>query len=213
MVAQTDLSNQQSSTKVNRRQRQVLQAAVEEFCERGFDGATWRSIANRASVSQGLIKFYFDDKQGLWQAALQFAHDELVDGLPESPVQEGQVLSRDRVEQWIRAYVEHSAKKPGYSRMMIRETNAPNPRLSWAVHHVIREAHAEFQANIKAMQKHGYFEGLDPILVHYAFIGAVHLPMLASEEIRSLYGKDVFGVASVEQHGDVMVALFLGPKK
>ncbi len=212
MVATTDVPNEQLPTKVNVRQRRVLQAAVDEFCDRGFDGATWRSIAMRANVSQGLIKFYFDDKQGLWQAALKFAHDELIEGLPESPVSEGESLSRDRVEQWIKAYVEHSARKPGYSRMIIRETNAPNPRLSWAVHHVIREAHAEFQANIKAMQKHGYFAGLDPILVHYAFIGAVHLPLLASEEIRSLYGKDVFGVNSVQQHGDVMVALFLGSK-
>src|SRR5579885_1897187 len=43
---------------VDRRQ-QILDAALDVFAERGFDGATTQEIADRADVAQGLIYFYF----------------------------------------------------------------------------------------------------------------------------------------------------------
>ena len=45
---------------VDRRQ-QILDAALDVFAERGFDGATTQEIAGRAGVAQGLIYFYFKE--------------------------------------------------------------------------------------------------------------------------------------------------------
>src|SRR5260370_15164471 len=53
------------------RRRQILDAALEEFAEHGFRGATIKRIAQRAKLrSQALIYWYFPAKEALFEAVL-----------------------------------------------------------------------------------------------------------------------------------------------
>ena len=192
------------------RQQKVVRAALDEFAERGYEGATWRSIARRAGVSQGLIKFYFNDKFGLWQAALMHAHELLVSDLPPPPFRADENPTVETTAAWIRAYVSHAARHPEYIKMVMREAAAPNQRLAWAVHNVVRESNQEFAWGIEQLQKRGFFKGLNPILIQYAFLGAIHHPFLASEEVRAVHGVDICSDEMIEAHADAIIALFLG---
>ena len=49
----------------------LLAAAREVFTEQGFDGATVRTIAARASVDPAMVNHWFGGKQGLFAAAVQ----------------------------------------------------------------------------------------------------------------------------------------------
>lgn len=66
----------------------ILRAAAEEFAAHGYSGARVSAIAARAGVNQQLISYYFDGKEGLYQAMSQAwaeREDELVaDGAPLS---------------------------------------------------------------------------------------------------------------------------------
>jgi TetR/AcrR family transcriptional regulator len=54
-----------------KRRSQIVDAALEEFASQGFRGATIKRIALRAKLqSQGLIYWYFDSKEDLFQAVL-----------------------------------------------------------------------------------------------------------------------------------------------
>jgi len=53
------------------RQAQILDAAVEEFAERGFAGARMAAVATRASVTKGLLYHYFPGgKLDLFRSAI-----------------------------------------------------------------------------------------------------------------------------------------------
>jgi AcrR family transcriptional regulator len=52
------------------RRRQIMEAALPLFAERGFQGTTNRDIAEAAGVAPGLIYWYFDSKEGLLNAIL-----------------------------------------------------------------------------------------------------------------------------------------------
>src|SRR5207244_11353583 len=62
----------------------ILAAALEVFAERGFDGARTREIAERAAANLGLIKYYFNDKERQWKAAVARAFGELQVGLADA---------------------------------------------------------------------------------------------------------------------------------
>jgi AcrR family transcriptional regulator len=47
---------------------QVLRAAIQQFAEHGFRGASIRGIATAAGVSPGLVQHHFGTKEGLRQA-------------------------------------------------------------------------------------------------------------------------------------------------
>jgi|GEM_PF-370973 len=51
--------------------RNILDAALQEFSAEGYDGASMNSIAESARVSKPTLYQYFDDKDGLFAAVLQ----------------------------------------------------------------------------------------------------------------------------------------------
>lgn len=49
----------------------ILDAAEDLFSKRGFDGVTMREVAELANVDSALAHYYFDSKQGLFDAVLE----------------------------------------------------------------------------------------------------------------------------------------------
>src|SRR5688572_16531565 len=66
-MAQADLENAVT------RQR-LLEAAGQEFAERGFRQATVRDICKRADANVAAINYHFGDKERLYAAAVHYAH-------------------------------------------------------------------------------------------------------------------------------------------
>ena len=67
----------------------LLDAAKAEFTERGFDGATVRSIAQRAGVDAAMVNHWFGGKERLFVAAMEIPVNpeeivrRILDGEPE----------------------------------------------------------------------------------------------------------------------------------
>jgi AcrR family transcriptional regulator len=55
----------------------ILEAALTTFCERGFERATMREIAQAAQVATGAAYYYFDSKEAIVMAFYQRAQEEL----------------------------------------------------------------------------------------------------------------------------------------
>ncbi|MFI6169366.1 TetR/AcrR family transcriptional regulator [Nocardia sp. NPDC051052] len=67
----------------------ILDAAEAEFAAHGFQGARTAAIATRAGVNQQLISYYFEGKEGLYQAMSQRWQARQRDLVPpETPLSE-----------------------------------------------------------------------------------------------------------------------------
>ena len=62
------------------RRRQILDAAIAVFSQRGFDGSTLAHVAREAGVSVGTVAHYFGSKADLFDEALQDHFLEAVTG-------------------------------------------------------------------------------------------------------------------------------------
>jgi AcrR family transcriptional regulator len=62
------------------RRKQILQAALATFSEKGFNAANVSDVAARAGVSQGTIYWYFDSKEELLIQALLSIFEDLGEG-------------------------------------------------------------------------------------------------------------------------------------
>lgn len=54
--------------------RRLLEAAGQEFAERGFRNATVRDISKRAEANVAAVNYHFGDKERLYSAAVHYAH-------------------------------------------------------------------------------------------------------------------------------------------
>lgn len=57
--------------------RRIMEAAVHNFAQAGFQATKTQAIAMDANVSKGLVFHYFGDKQSLYLATFQYAVDKL----------------------------------------------------------------------------------------------------------------------------------------
>lgn len=73
----------------------ILDAAMEEFTEKGYQAASTNKICAKAEVSKGLIFHYFGSKEKLYIAAVSYAIDFAANevSLEREP---GQILLRWR---------------------------------------------------------------------------------------------------------------------
>jgi AcrR family transcriptional regulator len=55
----------------------ILNAAIAEFAERGFEGASIRSIADRLGLQHPLITYHYRSKDILWRAAAEHAFAQI----------------------------------------------------------------------------------------------------------------------------------------
>jgi AcrR family transcriptional regulator len=58
-----------------RSQRDILDAACDEFAEHGLGGARMERIAERAAVNKRLIYYYFEHKESLFRAVLERSYE------------------------------------------------------------------------------------------------------------------------------------------
>lgn len=85
---------------------QVLAAARRAFTEKGFGGASFRSIATDAGVDPGMIRHWFGDKAGLFRASMEPPVDPeelLADVLDGGPDGLGERLLRRLLTEWDRS--------------------------------------------------------------------------------------------------------------
>ncbi|PZF87332.1 TetR family transcriptional regulator [Listeria ivanovii] len=60
---------------MDKKRLQILEAAMEEFTEKGYQAASTNQICAKAGVSKGLIFHYFGSKEKLYIAAVSYAVD------------------------------------------------------------------------------------------------------------------------------------------
>ena len=84
------------------RREALIRAALELVAEHGVRGATVRAIAERADVTQGLIRHYFRSKEELITAAYEHHMTHMTD-LTEGPASQLRGTARDRLVAFVEA--------------------------------------------------------------------------------------------------------------
>ena len=189
----------------------ILAAALEIFSERGFEGARTRDIAERAGANLGLIKYYFDTKEALWKAAVDRAFDQLRESFGDLLGSEPRVDERARLEGMIRRFVEFSARRPEFMRLMNDEGKRDGPRTRWLVKRHVRPMFERLRELAEEAQQSGVLPPLPASSFQYLDVGAMGLVFSQAPEFRLLTGVDPMSDAYVEAHADAVVRLLLGP--
>lgn len=113
------------------RPREITEAAIAEFTERGYDATPMAAVAKRAGISKGLLYVYFDTKEALFKSVVRSfvapqieALREAIDTSPLSSeeflrgpfLQFARKLSKSRVRVLVRLMIAEAHKHPDLAR-------------------------------------------------------------------------------------------------
>ncbi len=68
------------------RRLEILEAALEVFAKSGYNGATINMIAEKASISKGLLYNYFESKEMLLDSLLRFGLEKAADFMKSADI-------------------------------------------------------------------------------------------------------------------------------
>lgn len=182
----------------------LVDAALEVFAERGFEGARTRDIATRAGENLGLISYYFGTKEALWREAVGVAFGELSDAV---------LGGEPTLEQLLRGLVGFMARRPAFMQLMNDESRRDGERMQWLVDHHVQpfaEAVTATLATSTDTDAVAALADVPPASLHYILLGAAGLIFSQAPECRRLYGVDPTDPDVAEAHADTLVRLFLG---
>jgi AcrR family transcriptional regulator len=106
--------NTAASSKPNNSRERILTIATDLFAEKGYSNTSVREIVAKAGVSKPVLYYYFQSKEGLFYAILEWATDVQKNLLEEIFAASGTVLDRfiylyDRANEGVKEY--HSLYK------------------------------------------------------------------------------------------------------
>src|SRR5882724_321668 len=101
--------------------RAILDAALDLFSERSFDGASTRSIAELAGVTQPLLNYHFAGKEELWRAAVDDVFERFRASMEQRISGLRGVDDITVARLMVRHFVEFSAANPQLHRIIMQE--------------------------------------------------------------------------------------------
>src|SRR3979490_2673677 len=148
----------------------ILDAAIAEFAQRGFEAASIRAIADRLGLQHPLITYHYRSKDILWRAAAEHAFAQIrTEG--DILVPEGSELSPlARLRQEYTTLFRYTVAFPEFHRFMRQEALTNNPRLKWVAEAVLAPLLGRLIPQIVAAQKMRLLPSIDPILFHYMMV-------------------------------------------
>ena len=184
----------------------IIVAAAKTFSERGFRAASTRDIAARAGVNQGLITYYFRNKQELWKAAAGRILDQLREVLEQQLEDLDAADGRARARERVREYVRFVAAHPELFRLMVEEGKQADARMRWLVDTHLRplyERFARLAGNNLGLKR--------AFLPHafYAMAGGASMIFAIRPECRRLTGLDPADEQVIERHAEFMARLLV----
>jgi len=148
----------------------ILDAAIAEFAERGFEGASIRAIADRLGLQHPLITYHYRSKDILWRAAAEHAFAQIRAGWDILAPENSDLPALARLRQEYATLFRYTVAFPEFHRFMRQEAFTKNPRLKWVAETVVSPMLERLIPQIVAAQKQGLLPAVEPILFHYMMV-------------------------------------------
>ena len=165
----------------------ILDAAEDEFADRGFHGTRMVAIAKGAGVTHGLLHYYFDSKDRLYEQVvgrLFGRHQQLFEQL----ICDGTSLTpRDLVLESFDLFWAH----PNQVRIMLWEMASGDDRVERSMK-AFYDAMAGALSNLTAGAPQASKPGRDPRDVYVSILGALVVYFFRDPAIKQLFGANRF---------------------
>jgi AcrR family transcriptional regulator len=148
----------------------ILDAAIAEFAERGFEGASIRAIADRLGLQHPLITYHYRSKDILWRAAAEHAFAQIRAGWDTLAPENSDLPPLARLREEYATLFRYTVAFPEFHRFMRQEAFTNNPRLKWVAETLLTPLLGRLIPQIVAAQKQGLLPSVDPTLFHYMMV-------------------------------------------
>lgn len=196
-----------------RMQERILEAARQEFSDRGLEGARVDRIAELSGGNKRLLYHYFGNKEALYLEVLARAYASIRAG--EQELHLGDLGPREAMEQLVRFTFHHFVANPWFIRLLSDE----NMHKASYVRQLptIPRLHSPLITQLAELLKRGAEEGLfrrgvDPMQLYISIAGLTYFYVSNIHTLSAIFESDLASDQALdirEQHAVDVVLGFL----
>jgi len=186
----------------------ILAAALQEFAEHGFAGASTRAVAAAAGVQHPLLNYHFNNKEGLWHAVLEVTAGHFMAQFRARLAGLRGVDDVTKLRLVQEDFIRFSAANPHFHLLMSQESRRPSRQLSALVKEFVQPYFTDVTALIRSAQRAACYVDGDPRHLQYLFIGAATRIFTLAAEVKLIAGASPFSARMLEQHVAACLGLF-----
>ncbi len=138
--------------KVQYRREEVLEVAIDLFAEKGYVGTSIRDIAKAIDRSASNVYHYFENKEELWLAILEYSVQDLPEKLRTVAHGEGEPL--DRFKKLIEAHLEDSTKHQRETKIFFIDEERLSPKGKLINKQIQKEILDIYVEQLRLLQSH-----------------------------------------------------------
>jgi len=155
----------------------LLKAALECFISDDYHKVTTRLIAEKAGTSVAMIRYYFGNKEGLYEEMIREKLGALLDAL------DGQILSSTKgFGEFFRLYYKTMISEPEFPKLILKVlalNQGPGRRF---IEQLLERGRTRGAKNVVELQKEGQISSsIDPDIMRMAFVSLAMTPMLLKD--------------------------------
>jgi len=187
----------------------ILQAALHEFSENGYDGARIDKIARAACVSKPLLYDYFGTKEQLYVHALREAYLQI-----RTSEQELDLVSRapeEAIEDFVRFTIRNFFQKPWFVRMLNTENLRKGSSIDLIADRKLIQSHLLDQMAIILKKGHdlGIFRRqIEPFDLYLIIASLCYFPVSNRYTLESVF-EYTFSEENLTAHAERATAMIL----
>jgi AcrR family transcriptional regulator len=102
------------------KKEQIINAAIELFAQKGFEGTSIRDLASKADVNVAMINYYFGSKEKLFEALVEMKAAS-TRGTLESVLHDKKLSSIEKIDRVIDSYIERLFNNRLFHRVIHQE--------------------------------------------------------------------------------------------
>lgn len=168
----------------------IINAAIELFAEKGFEGTSIRDLAAKADVNIAMVNYYFGSKDKLFEAIVEHKASYMRERLEEITTDKSK-SDIEKIDAVIETYVERILSQRHYHRIIHQEIMLKQRE---EVHNNIIGIFSKNTEIIKNIIEHGIrkkvFRKVDPELTFASILGTINQVMLSKSLCNQLMNKD-----------------------
>lgn len=174
-----------------RTRKRILEAATEEFSERGLSGARVDSIARRADVNERMLYYYFGNKDQLYLAVLEKVYGDFNDA--EHALQLDALAPLDAVRELAHFIWNYYQQHPELIRLINNENlhEARHMRESTRVQAFVSPIVAMLASVLERGEADGTIRpGVDPVQCYVTISGLGYYVLSNRHTLTTVMGRD-----------------------
>lgn len=155
----------------------LLKAALDCFLADEYHKVTTRLIAERADANVSMIRYYFGNKEGLYEEMIRDTLSPLLDVL------DGPMLSSvEGFAEFLRLYYDTMSKRPEFPKLILKVlalNQGPGRRF---IQQLLERGRARGARKVADLKTHGQIApAVDPDILRMAFVSLAMTPMLLKD--------------------------------